>query len=54
MKIYGTFLQGHLKNFNEGVQEMATKILQAALALHDKVCVFTTCLCCIKLFDGLV
>ncbi len=37
MKIYGTFLQGHLKNFSESVQELATKILQAALALHDKV-----------------
>ena len=29
--------QGHLKNFSESVQEMSTKILQAALALHDKV-----------------
>ena len=29
--------QGHLKKFNESVQEMSTKILQAALALHDKV-----------------
>ena len=28
MKIYGTFLQGHLKNFNESVQELSTKILQ--------------------------
>ncbi|KAJ9515913.1 hypothetical protein QJQ45_016901, partial [Haematococcus lacustris] len=37
MKIYGTFLQGHLQKFSEGVQEMSTKILQAALALHDKV-----------------
>jgi dynein heavy chain len=37
MKIYGTFLQGHLKKFSEGVQELSTKILQAALALHDKV-----------------
>lgn len=37
MKIYGTFLQGHLKQFSESVQEMSTKILQAALALHDKV-----------------
>lgn len=37
MKIYGTFLQGHLKKFKEEVQEMSTKILQAALALHDKV-----------------
>ncbi|MEW5298846.1 MAG: hypothetical protein WDW36_001923 [Sanguina aurantia] len=37
MKIYGTFLQGHLKNFKEEVQDLNTKILQAALALHDKV-----------------
>jgi hypothetical protein len=37
MKIYGTFLQGHLKKFSEGVQELSTKILQAALALHERV-----------------
>lgn len=37
MKIYGTFLQGHLKKFKEDVQDLNTKILQAALALHDKV-----------------
>jgi dynein heavy chain len=30
-------LQGHLKNFREDVQELNTKVLQAALALHDKV-----------------
>lgn len=30
-------LQGHLKNFKDEVQELNTKILQAALALHDKV-----------------
>ncbi len=30
-------LQGHLKKFKEDVQDMNTKILQAALALHDKV-----------------
>lgn len=28
MKIYGTFLQGHLKKFKDEVQEMSTKILQ--------------------------
>lgn len=37
MKIYGTFLQGHLKKFKEDVQDLATKILQAALALHERV-----------------
>jgi dynein heavy chain, axonemal len=37
MKIYGTFLHGHLKKFKPDVQEMQTKILQAALALHDSV-----------------
>lgn len=37
MKIYGTFLMGHLSRFKEDVQEMGTKILQAALALHEKV-----------------
>ncbi|CAD7704939.1 unnamed protein product [Ostreobium quekettii] len=37
MTIYGTFLTGHLKQFNSDVQELGTKILQAALALHDKV-----------------
>ncbi len=37
MKIYGTFLQGHLKKFKEDVQELSTKILQAALALHERV-----------------
>ncbi|KAI8464229.1 MAG: flagellar alpha dynein [Monoraphidium minutum] len=37
MKIYGTFLTGHLSRFKEDVQEMGTKILQAALALHDRV-----------------
>ena len=37
MKIYGTFLQGHLKKFKPDVQEMQTKVLQAALALHDSV-----------------
>jgi dynein heavy chain len=30
-------LQGHLKRFKEEIQEMGTKILQAALALHDRV-----------------
>ncbi|KAK9867723.1 hypothetical protein WJX84_004647 [Apatococcus fuscideae] len=37
MKIYGTFVQGHLKKFSADCQELGTKILQAALALHDKV-----------------
>ena len=37
MRIYGTFLTGHLKQFNTDVQELGTKILQAALALHEKV-----------------
>jgi dynein heavy chain, axonemal len=37
MKIYGTFLAGHLKHFKPDVQEMQTKLLQAALALHDSV-----------------
>eukprot|EP00891_Asterochloris_glomerata_P001316 jgi/Astpho2/1316/Aster-06188 len=37
MKIYGTFLTGHLKKFSAEVQEMNTKLLQAALALHEKV-----------------
>lgn len=30
-------VQGHLKNFKEEIQELGTKILQAALALHDRV-----------------
>lgn len=30
-------MQGHLKKFKEEIQDMGTKILQAALALHDKV-----------------
>ena len=29
--------QGHLKKFSESIQDMGTKILQAALALHDRV-----------------
>ena len=29
--------QGHLKKFGDSVQDLSTKILQAALALHDKV-----------------
>lgn len=37
MQIYGTFLTGHLKPFNTDVQELGTKILQAALSLHEKV-----------------
>lgn len=30
-------LQGHLKKFKEEIQELGNKILQAALALHDRV-----------------
>ncbi|KIY98975.1 dynein heavy chain, partial [Monoraphidium neglectum] len=37
MRIYGTFLTGHLARFKEDVQEMGTKILQAGLALHERV-----------------
>lgn len=33
----GTFLHSHLKKFNAEVQELGAKLLQAALALHDKV-----------------
>ncbi len=28
---------GHLKKFSQEVQELGTKLLQAALALHEKV-----------------
>lgn len=38
MQIYGTFLTGHFKSFSGDVQEMGTKILQAALALHEGTC----------------
>lgn len=37
MKIYGTFLTGHLKHFNADCQELGTKLIQAALANHEKV-----------------
>lgn len=37
MQIYGTFLAGHFKHFKADIQEMQTKILQAALALHEGV-----------------
>jgi len=37
MKIYGTFLNGHLKHFNADCQELGTKLIQAALANHEKV-----------------
>lgn len=37
MTIYGTFLRGHMKRFSDDVQDMSNKVLQAALALHDKV-----------------
>lgn len=35
--VAGLLQQGHLKHFKEDVQELGTKILQAALALHDRV-----------------
>jgi dynein heavy chain len=37
MKIYGTFLSGHLSQFSEECQELGTKIIQGSLANHDKV-----------------
>ncbi|EFN60095.1 hypothetical protein CHLNCDRAFT_133411 [Chlorella variabilis] len=37
MMIYGSFLHGHLKKFSQDVQELGNKLLQAALALHEKV-----------------
>eukprot|EP00899_Mesostigma_viride_P003607 jgi/Mesvir1/13247/Mv18980-RA.1 len=37
MKIYGTFLSGHLSSFSQPAQELATKIIQGALATHDRV-----------------
>ena len=37
MQIFGTFLQGHLSSFSADVQELGTKIVQAALANHTKV-----------------
>ncbi|GAB4813657.1 hypothetical protein N2152v2_000703 [Parachlorella kessleri] len=37
MKIYGTFLTSHLRKFDSNIQELGTKLLQAALALHEKV-----------------
>lgn len=37
MAIYGTFLRGHMKKFSDDVQDLSNKVLQAALALHDKV-----------------
>jgi dynein heavy chain len=36
-RIYGTFLNGHLKHFNADCQELGTKLIQAALANHEKV-----------------
>jgi hypothetical protein len=30
-------MQGHLKKFKEEIQELGNKILQAALALHERV-----------------
>ena len=40
MKIFGTFLQSHLEKsgFGEECEQMGTKIIQAALTLHNKVC----------------
>jgi len=37
MKIYGTFLTGHLRHFNDECKEFGTKLIQAALANHEKV-----------------
>ena len=37
MKIYGTFLNGHLKHFNADCQELGMKLIQASLANHEKV-----------------
>lgn len=30
-------MQGHLSRFSEDVQELGNKVLQAALALHERV-----------------
>ena len=35
--IYNTFLTGHLKKFNEDIQEMTSNLVQAALGLHASV-----------------
>ena len=37
MQIFGTFMHGHLSSFSAEVQELGTKIVQAALANHAKV-----------------
>ena len=37
MKIYGTFLNGHLKHFSADCQELGMKLIQASLANHEKV-----------------
>ena len=37
MKIYGTFLNGHLKHFSADCQELGSKLIQASLANHEKV-----------------
>lgn len=37
MTIYGSFLKGHLQHFPPPVQELETKLLQAALQLHERV-----------------
>ena len=37
MKIYGTFMTGHLKHFSSDCQELGSKLIQASLANHEKV-----------------
>ena len=37
MKIYGTFLNGHLKHFSADCMELGSKLIQASLANHEKV-----------------
>ena len=39
MTIFSTFLKGHLKNFDESLndEQFAHKLIQAALELHNKV-----------------
>ena len=37
MKIYGTFLNGHLKHFSSDCQELGSRLIQASLANHEKV-----------------
>ena len=37
LTIYQTFLDGHLKNFNENLQEQSNNLIKAALGLHSLV-----------------